>query len=248
MSVDLSDRVAVITGANRGLGRAMAKGLASAGAEVALVARDREKLAEAAAEIGTKAKAFQADVSDEQQVAALERAIAAHYGRVHILINNAGINIRKPLVEFSLEEWNRVVNTNLTSVFLMCRAFIPHIKGQGYGRIINIGSTMSWASIPGRSAYSATKSAILGITRALALELAGEDITVNAICPGPFATELNTALLANPEVAEWFRSRTPVGRWGRLDEVGELALYLCSEKSAFMTGSDLVIDGGWLAQ
>ncbi len=248
MSVDLNGRVAVITGANRGLGRAMAKALAAAGAEVALVARDRQKLDEAAGEIGAKAKPFVADVSDEQQVASLERAIAAQYGRVHILINNAGINIRKPLVEFSLEEWNRVVNTNLTSVFLMCRAFVPHIKGQGYGRIINIGSTMSWASIPGRSAYSATKSAILGITRALALELAGDAVTVNAICPGPFATELNTAVLANPEVAEWFRSRTPVGRWGRLEEMGELALYLCSENSAFMTGSDLVIDGGWLAQ
>jgi len=141
-----------------------------------------------------------------------------------------------------------VVNTNLTSVFLMCRAFVPHLKGRGYGRIINIGSTMSWVSIPGRSAYSATKAAILGITRALALELATEGVTVNAICPGPFATELNTALLQDPKVSEWFMSRVPVGRWGRVEEVGAMVVYLCSEQAGFVTGTDLVIDGGWLAQ
>ncbi len=251
MTVDLKDRVAVITGASRGLGKAMALALSGAGAQVALVARDLRKLSETAAEIalaGGQAKPFQADVGDEQQVAQLERSVLAEYGKVHILINNAGMNLRKPLPEFTLEEWNCVVNTNLTSVFLMCRAFIPHMKGQGYGRIINIGSTMSRVSIAGRCAYSATKAAILGITRALALELAAEGITVNAICPGPFATELNTALLQNPEVANWFLSRVPVGRWGNVEEVGEMAVYLCSEKAGFVTGTDLVIDGGWLAQ
>lgn len=251
MTAPLEGRVAVVTGANRGLGKAMATALAGAGVQVALVARDLEKLNETAAEISAKggaAKPFQTDVADEQQVAALERSLAAEYGKIHILINNAGMNLRKPLTDFTLEEWNRVVSTNLTSVFLMSRALIPHMKGHGYGRIINIGSTMSLVSIAGRSAYSATKSAILGITRALALELAPEAITVNAICPGPFATELNTALLQNPEIANWFLSRVPVGRWGKVEEVGEMALYLCSEKAGFVTGTELVIDGGWVAQ
>ncbi len=251
MSGSLAGRIAVVTGANRGLGKAISVALASAGAHVALVARDVERLNAAADEIGRlggAATPFRADVSDEQEVEALKGEIATRLGKVHILVNNAGINLRKPLVEFALEEWNRVVNTNLTSVFLMCRAFVPLMKGHGYGRVVNVGSTMSRVSIAGRSAYSATKAGILGITRALALELAAEQITVNAICPGPFATELNTALLQNPEVSAWFLARTPVGRWGRVEEVGELVLYLCSERAGFVTGADMAIDGGWLAQ
>lgn len=251
MTVDLAGRAALVTGGNRGLGKAMAEALARAGANVILVARDATKLEEAAGEIraaGGAASVYPADVADEAQVEALRDAIVRDYGRLDILINNAGMNLRKPLVEFTLEEWRRVIDTNLTSVFLMCRAFVPLMRGRGYGRIINIGSTMSRVSIAGRAAYSSSKAAILGLTRALALELAPEAITVNAMCPGPFATELNTALLADPERAAWFLSRTPVGRWGIVEEVGEMAVYLCSEKSGFVTGADLAIDGGWLAQ
>jgi NAD(P)-dependent dehydrogenase (short-subunit alcohol dehydrogenase family) len=167
---------------------------------------------------------------------------------VHILINNAGINIRKPLVEFTLEEWRRVLDTNLTSVFLMCRSFIPSMKGAGYGRILNMTSTMSWVSLPGRAAYSASKTALLGVTRALALELAPDAITVNAISPGPFGTEMNTVLMQNPEMNQQFLSKIPLGRWGRVEEIGQLALYLCSEDAGFITGTDIVIDGGWCAQ
>ncbi|HET9320358.1 MAG TPA: SDR family NAD(P)-dependent oxidoreductase, partial [Bryobacteraceae bacterium] len=165
-----------------------------------------------------------------------------------ILINNAGINIRKPLVEFTLEEWRRVLDTNLTSVFLMCRSFIPGMKGTGYGRILNMTSTMSWVSLPGRAAYSASKTALLGVTRALALELAPDAITVNAISPGPFGTEMNTALMQNPEINQQFLSKIPLGRWGKVEEIGQLALYLCSEDAGFITGTDIVIDGGWCAQ
>jgi NAD(P)-dependent dehydrogenase (short-subunit alcohol dehydrogenase family) len=130
----------------------------------------------------------------------------------------------------------------------MCRSFVPHMKGGGYGRIINMTSIMSHVSLPGRSAYSASKTALLGLTRALALELAPDRITVNGVSPGPFATEMNTALMQNPELNQQFLSKIPVGRWGRVEEIGQLALYLCSEQAGFLTGTDIVIDGGWTAQ
>src|SRR5262249_15531309 len=158
-------------------------------------ARNQEQLNAVAKEVeaaGSEAKVFVADVAREDHVARIEREVAAAYGRVQILVNNAGINVRKPITEFTLDEWNSVMNTNVTSVFLLCRAFVPHMKGNGYGRIINMTSIMSWVSLPGRAAYSASKTALLGVTRALALELAPDGITVNGISPGPFATEMNT--------------------------------------------------------
>jgi len=250
-SRELEGKVALITGASKGLGKAMSLALAGAGAKIALVSRDRKLLAEAAASIrdlGSEAEVFPADVSDEAQVLALEKAVAAGFGKIHILINNAGINLRKPITEFTLEEWNRIQTTNVTSVFLMCRSFVSHLKGRGYGRIINMTSMMSLVSLPGRTAYSASKAALLGFTKALALELAPEQITVNGISPGPFSTELNKPLLENAELTRFFLSRIPLGRWGRPEEIGQLAVFLCSEAAGFITGTDIVIDGGWTAQ
>ena len=247
----LSGKVAVITGASKGLGKAMALALGEAGAQLALVSRDLAQLQVVAAEVrvrGAVAEVFQGDVTDEDSVSAAAQAVTTRFGKVQILINNAGINIRKSVTDFTLAEWRRVLDTNLTGAFLMCRAFVPHMRGQGYGRILNLTSIMSHVALPGRSAYAASKTGLLGFTRALALELASEQITVNGISPGPFATEMNTPIMQNPETNQMFISRIPLGRWGKVEEIGQLAVYLCSEAAGFLTGTDLLIDGGWTAQ
>lgn len=247
----LQGRVALITGASRGLGKAMAISLAEGGAKLALVARDRAKLEDVAGAVrdaGSEATVFLADVAKEDDVTRLRDEVKTAYGEVNILINNAGINLRKSLVDFTLEEWTRVMDTNLTSVFLMCRAFIPLMTGKGYGRIINMTSIMAHVSLPQRTAYSTSKSALLGFGKALSQELVSEGITVNGISPGPFATEMNTSLMQNPELNAQFISKIPLGRWGKVEEIGKLALYLCSPDAGFITGTDILIDGGWCAQ
>ena len=251
MKLKLQDRSAVITGASKGLGRAMALALAAEGARIALVSRDREKLNAVAGEItaaGGQAAVFPGDVTSEEDVRRVEREVLAVYPKVNILINNAGVNVRKPVVDFTMEEWRRVMDTNVTAAFLLCRSFVPAMMGQGYGRILNMTSIMSHVSLPGRIAYSTSKTALLGMTRTLALELAPEQITVNGISPGPFGTEMNKPLMENPEINAQFMANIPLGRWGKVEEIGQLALYLCSEDAGFITGTDILIDGGWTAK
>ena len=250
-STSLEGHVAVITGASKGLGRQMAESLAASGAAVAVVARSKDLLDEVVAGItakGGKAAAIVADVSNDAAVADVAEQVSEMLGTCDILINNAGINNRKAVDEFTTKEWNEIVGINLTAPFMMCRAFVPGMKEKNWGRIINMTSIMSHVSSPLRTGYSATKAGLLGMTKALALELAPHNITANGISPGPFATEMNKPILDDPERNAQFLSRIPAGRWGKLEEIGSLAVYMCSEDAGFITGTDIVIDGGWIAQ
>lgn len=252
MSTDkkLSGKTALITGASKGLGKAMALALADAGARLALASRDPQLLAAVQAECrarGAEAEVHQVDVTSEEQVERLRHDVLARFGKLTILVNNAGINIRRPVTEFTLAEWHQILDTNLTSVFLMCRAFVPHLE-TGCGRIINLASMMAHVSIAHRVPYSASKFGILGLTKSLALEVAAQGITVNAISPGPCATEINTPILTNPELLAKFTAQLPVGRFGKPEEIAALAVFLASGDSGFITGTDVVIDGGWIAQ
>mgnify|MGYP000933783966 CR=1 FL=1 len=246
----ISTCTALVTGAGRGLGRAIALALAQAGASLWLVSRTAAELdqtAQLARTYGVTVSTFTADIAQEADVRRLSEAVARTQRPVTILVNNAGIHLRKTITDIQMGEWNRIIAVNLTSIFLMTRAFVPGMKQERFGRIINMSSVTSLTAGPARSAYAATKSGILGLTRALALELGEWGITVNSVSPGTFATEMNAPLLNDPEIRQQFLSRIAVGRWGRPHEIGELVAYLCSEESGFLTGTDILIDGGWRA-
>jgi NAD(P)-dependent dehydrogenase (short-subunit alcohol dehydrogenase family) len=247
----LSGRTAVVSGASRGIGRAISLALAGAGARVALVGRNREKLAETHSLVtaaGGQASAFFCDVREEAQVKACADAVAAQFGKVHILVNNAGTAVRKNVVDFTMEEWRALTDTNITGVWLMSKYFVPHMRGHGYGRIINLTSIMAHVTTTGRGVYSATKHAVAGLTKALALELVDDKITCVAISPGFIATDLTAPLRADAAKNAALLEQTPMKRWGEADEIASLALYICSDKAAFMTGNDVLMDGGWCAQ
>ena len=249
--IDLTGRVAVITGASRGIGRATALEFASAGAKLALLSRDQRKLAETLAMVraaGADAESYICDVREENQIKHTAENIKARFGVAHILVNNAGTAIRKNVIDFSFDEWRALTDTNITGVFLMCKYIVPLMKGQGYGRIINLTSIMAHVSSTGRGVYSATKHAVLGLTRALALELVDDNINVVAISPGFVATDLTAPLRADPAKNAALMDLTPMRRWGQPEEIASMALYICSDSAAFMTGSDVLLDGGWCAQ
>ncbi len=250
MNIELNERVAVITGGSRGFGRAIALAMAQAGARVALAGRDEQALRKVHAELPGDGHHLWliADVTDPDAVGQMAGRVLAHFGRADILVNNAGINFRKPLLEFPFDEWKRVVETNLYGPMLCAKALLPAMIERRWGRVVNIASMMAHVALPGRSAYCASKGGLVAFSRELALEVAGEGVTVNSISPGPFATEMNLPLLNDPEKSAYFTSRIPVGRWGPVNEIGALAVYLSSDQASFITGADFVIDGGWTAQ
>ena len=248
----LTGRRALVTGGARGLGRTMAEALAEAGAEVALTSREADRAREAARELaaatGVRTAGFAADMTASDDVARLADEVEAHLGPVDILVNNAGVNIRGTSEALSEADWDTVLDTNVKGPFLLSRALGPRMAARGWGRIVNLGSILSVIALPGRAPYAASKAAIANLTRVQALEWAAHGVTVNAICPGPFGTEMNRQLLNDPEKYAAFVAKIPMGRWGNLDEIKGAVVFLASGAASFVTGSLLFVDGGWTAQ
>lgn len=247
----LDGKTALVTGGTKGLGLAMAHALAQAGANIALCSRNLTEAKEAARGIadasGRRAEGFETDITRRDSVEQLARSIEQSLGTVDILINNAGCNIRKPIHELTEEDWDFVVDTSAKGSFLCSKAFMPGMIERKWGRVILLGSIMSFVSLPGRAAYATAKAALLGLGRTLALEGAPHGVTVNLICPGPFETPMNRVLMNDPEAYKAFLAKIPLGRWGQPEELGGLAVFLCSPAAAFVTGTSIVIDGGWTA-
>lgn len=249
---NLTGRTAVITGGSKGLGLAMAAGLASAGADVMLVSRNLEESQAAAAGIaadfGCKAIGHAADVTVPAQVDAMIAAAVHELGKVDILINSAGINIRGPINDLTPEQFAQVMNTNVTGTWLCCRAALPGMRERGWGRIINLASALGLVGLAGRTPYTASKGAVVQMTRTLALETAADGITANAICPGPFLTDMNLSIAGTEDGQKFVVGATALKRWARLEEIQGAAIFFASNASSYVTGAMLAVDGGWTAQ
>jgi NAD(P)-dependent dehydrogenase (short-subunit alcohol dehydrogenase family) len=249
---DLTGHVAIVTGGTKGLGRAMAEALASAGADLAIVSRTATETQAVAAEIardyGHRAIGIAADVTAPAQAEAMAAAVLKEFGRIDVLINSAGINIRGPIEELSPEQFQQVMTVNVTGTWLACRAIVPLMKAAQRGRIINLASAIGLVGVPNRTPYASSKGAIVQMTRTLALELAPHGVLVNAICPGPFLTEMNLPIANTEDGRKFIIGATALKRWAKLEEIQGAAIYLASPASSFTTGSMLVVDGGWTAQ
>jgi len=247
---DLAGKVAIITGGSKGLGLAIAAGLASAGANIVLVNRnadDGEKSAQALSAFGTRVTSFPADITSLEQTEAMVKFVVEVFGKIDILVNSAGINIRGPIDELSPADFNQVMEVNVNGTWLASRAVTPFMKQQKSGKIINLASTLGLVGLANRTPYTASKGAVVQMTRALAMELAPFNINVNAICPGPFLTEMNIPIADSDEARDIIVGATALQRWGKLPEIQGAAIFLASEASSYMVGSILTVDGGWTA-
>lgn len=249
--INLEGRVALVTGAGRGLGEAMAIALAQAGADLVVVSRTREEIEETAQAIekmGRRVLAFRADVTEPSEVEEVVGQTLDLFGKINILVNNASVSIVKDLHEMTLEEWRRTIDTNLTSLYLCCRAVGSHMMAQRQGKIINVASVYGASGEAGWVAYCASKGGVIQFTKALAVEWAAYNIQVNAIGPGAFRTQSTATVLDDEKLGPMRRMRIPTGRAGRPEELGLLVVYLASSASDFMTGETIFIDGGELAK
>ena len=249
---DLSGKTAIITGGSKGLGFAMAAALASAGARVMLVNRNVDEGLQAAKDIstdyGTTAIAFNADVTDIRQTESMAKAAMEAFGQIDILINNAGLNIRGAIDEVTPEDFTKVMQVNVNGTWLCSRAVVPFMKQNKSGKIINLASTLGLVGQTNRTPYTSSKGAVVQMTRALGLELAPFNINVNALCPGPFLTDMNLPIAETEEGRKFVVGATALGRWAKLQEIQGAAIFLASDAASYMVGSMLTVDGGWTAR